>query len=101
MPFSRLEETFDEVNPSEPFVGRCFQRDAILRRKKSAGCVSTSPSSFLPAPVSVFVSMPLAPAKNPPQDGEVQSGNHKGSNYGEFKAQKSSNEEGEEKKSVD
>lgn len=61
MPFNRSEEMFDEVNPSMPFVWRCYERDFIVGRKESEGCVSSSP----PPLFFVFVSVPLAPAKFP------------------------------------
>lgn len=69
MPFNRLEEMFDEVNPSKPFVWRCFERDAIVGRKESAGCVSTSaPSS---SSLLCLCLDALGASEIPPQDGEV------------------------------
>lgn len=65
MPFKRLEEMLDEVNPTKPFVCRYSERDAILERKESAGCVS------IPAPPSCLCLYALGTAEIPPQDGEV------------------------------
>lgn len=93
MPFSRLEETFDEVNPSKPFVWRCFERDAIVGRGESAGCVSTSAPPSSSSSLLCLCLYALGASEIPPQDGEVQSDDHMGSNYGELKARKCSNEE--------
>ena len=76
-----------EVNPTKPFVCRQNERDAILERKESAGCVST------PAPSSRLCLYALGTAEIPPQDGGVQSDGHTGRNYAELKAQKCPNEE--------
>lgn len=90
MLFSRLEEMFDEVNPTKPFVWRCFERDAIVGRKESAGCVSTSTP-----PLLCLCLYALGTSKTPSQDAEVESDDHMGSNYSKLKAQNCSN--GEEK----
>lgn len=93
MLFRRLEEMFDEVNPTKPFVWRCFERDAIVGREESAGCVSTSTPS--PSSLLCLCLYALGTSKTPSQDAEVESHSHMGSNYGELKAQNCSN--GEEK----